>query len=312
MTATLVMAAPGQGAQRPGFLAPWLELPGIAERLGRWSELAGIDLIQMGTTAGADEITDTAVAQPLLVAAALVGAGQLPAPDVAAGHSVGELAAGAIAGVLSPEDAIRLAGMRGQAMARATHLASTGMTAVLGGESDAVLAAIAEHGLVAANINAKDQLVAAGTLAQLEALAASPPQGAKLRALKVAGAFHTAHMMPAVETLSVAAAGTGARNPGITLLSNKDGAVVSSGRDWIERIVAQVATPVRWDLCMETMASLGITMFLELPPAGPLAGLVKRALPGVQVLALKTPDQLDAARRLITDASMATTREALP
>jgi [acyl-carrier-protein] S-malonyltransferase len=186
------------------------------------------------------------------------------------------------------------------------------MTAVLGGESDAVLAAIAEHGLVAANINAKDQLVAAGTLAQLEALAASPPQGAKLRALKVAGAFHTAHMMPAVETLSVAAAGTGARNPGITLLSNKDGAVVSSGRDWIERIVAQVATPVRWDLCMETMASLGITMFLELPPAGPLAGLVKRALPGVQVLALKTPDQLDAARRLITDASMATTREALP
>jgi [acyl-carrier-protein] S-malonyltransferase len=306
------MAAPGQGAQRPGFLAPWLELPGIAERLGRWSELAGIDLIQMGTTAGADEITDTAVAQPLLVAAALVGAGQLPAPDVAAGHSVGELAAGAIAGVLSPEDAIRLAGMRGQAMARATHLASTGMTAVLGGESDAVLAAIAEHGLVAANINAKDQLVAAGTLAQLEALAASPPQGAKLRALKVAGAFHTAHMMPAVETLSVAAAGTGARNPGITLLSNKDGAVVSSGRDWIERIVAQVATPVRWDLCMETMASLGITMFLELPPAGPLAGLVKRALPGVQVLALKTPDQLDAARRLITDASMATTREALP
>jgi [acyl-carrier-protein] S-malonyltransferase len=298
----LVMAAPGQGAQRPGFLTPWLELPGAAERLGRWSELARIDLIRMGTTAGADEITDTAVTQPLLVAAALLGAGQLPRPDIAAGHSVGELAAGTIACVLSPEDAILVASVRGRAMTRATHLAPTGMTAVLGGDEDAVLATIGEHGMTAANINAKGQVVAAGTLAQLEAFAASPPRGARLRVLRVAGAFHTAHMAPAVEPLAAAAAGVVTGNPSITLLSNRDGGVVHSAQDWIERIVAQVAAPVRWDRCMETMAGLGAAAFVELPPAGALAGLAKRALPGARVLALKTPDQLDAAGRLFTNA----------
>jgi [acyl-carrier-protein] S-malonyltransferase len=298
----LIVAAPGQGAQSAGFLSPWLELPGAAERLGCWSELAGIDLVRMGTVASDSEIADTAVTQPLLVAAALLAAEHLAKPDIAAGHSVGELAAGAIAGVLSPEDAIWLTGVRGRAMAKATRSAPTGMTAVVLGEEDEVLAAIAEHGLTAANVNAKGQIVAAGTLDQLSAFAASPPPGAKLRPLRVAGAFHTAHMAPAVEELATAASGSVVKDPTITLLSNRDGGVVGSGQDWIDRVVAQVAAPVRWDKCMETMAALGVTAFIELPPAGILTGLAKRALRGVTLLPLKTPSQLDAVGQLVAEA----------
>jgi [acyl-carrier-protein] S-malonyltransferase len=298
----LIMTAPGQGAQTPGFLAPWLELPGVAELLGRWSELAGVDLIRMGTTADAGEITDTSVAQPLLVAAALLVAEQLSAvPDAAAGHSVGELAAGAIAGVLSPEDAIRLTGVRGRAMAEATAVTATGMTAVLGGDEATVLAAIAAAGLTPANVNAKGQIVAGGTLEQLAAFAAAPPSGARLRPLRVAGAFHTSHMAPAVEVLARAAAETVVKDPSITLLSNRDGGVVTSGKNWLGRIVAQIAAPVRWDLCMDTMSDIDVTALIELIPGGTLAGLAKRALPGVQILAMKTPDQLDAARALLTE-----------
>jgi [acyl-carrier-protein] S-malonyltransferase len=299
----IVVAAPGQGAQTSGFLAPWLELPGAAERLGRWSELARIDLIRMGTVASADEITDTAVTQPLLVAAALLLRDQLAPVQIAAGHSVGELAAGALVGVLSPEDAIRLAAVRGRAMAAATRAVPTGMTAVLGGDQREVLAVIARHGLTPANVNARDQIVAAGTVAQLESLAASPPSGARLRRLRVAGAFHTAHMGPAVQELAAAAADIGVNDPVTTLLSNRDGDVVTSGQDWLERIVAQVAAPVRWDLCLETMAGLGATVLVELPPAGVLSGLARRALPGVRCLALKAPDQLDAARQLMAEVA---------
>ena len=295
----LIFTAPGQGAQTPGFLSPWLELPGLAEQIGGWSELAGRDLITLGTTASAAEITDTSVAQPLLVAAALAVAGLLGEPDAAAGHSVGELAAGAIAGVLSPGDAIRLTRVRAEAMAAATATEPTGMVAVLGGDQAAVLAAIAGAGLAAANINGAGQIVAGGTLTKLEAFAANPPAGARVRPLRVAGAFHTPHMAPAVEALAQAAAGTTVKDPVITLLSNADGNVVTSGPNWGERIIAQVAAPVRWDLCMETMSDIGVTALIELAPAGTLAGLAKRALPGVELLALKTPDQLDAARELI-------------
>jgi len=298
----LIITAPGQGAQTPGFLAPWLELPGVAERLGTWSEVTGRDLIRFGTTAGADEITDTSVAQPLLVAAALAAAGLLPGePDAAAGHSVGELAAGAIAGVLSAADAVRLTGVRGRAMAAATAAEPTGMTAVLGGGEAAVLAAIEAAGLTPANVNGSGQIVAGGTLAQLEAFAASPPAGARLRPLRVAGAFHTRHMAGAVDTLAAAAAEIVVKDPAITLLSNADGRVVTSGHGWVDRIVAQVAAPVRWDLCMETMAGIGVTALLELPPAGTLTGLARRALPGVELLALKSPGQLGAVRRLFAE-----------
>ena len=309
----LIITAPGQGAQTPGFLSPWLELPGIAERLGTAAELAGCDLIRFGTTASADEIKDTAVAQPLLVAAAIVAAsalsgsslaggdpGDVPA-DAAAGHSVGELAAGVIAGVLAADDAMRLVGVRGTAMAAAAAAEPTGMTAVLGGDQDAVLAAIARHGLTPANVNAAGQIVAAGTLTELAAFAADPPAGARLRPLQVAGAFHTRHMAPAVAALRDAAAGVTVTDPVMTLLSDSDGAAVTTGKEWLERIVAQVAAPVRWDLCMQTMADLGVTALIELPPAGTLTGLARRALPGVAQLAIKTPDQLDAARDLIEE-----------
>jgi len=302
----LIITAPGQGAQTPGFLAPWLDVPGVAERLGAASELAGLDLIRFGSTATADEIKDTAVAQPLLVGAALAVAAGLAGgepsdirADAAAGHSVGELAAGVLAGVLGPGDAMRLVSVRGRAMAAASAVEPTGMTAVLGGDEDAVLAAIARHGLTPANVNGAGQIVAAGTLAGLEAFAADPPAGARLRPLPVAGAFHTRHMAPAVAALRDAAAGVTVTDPAITLLSDADGAALTTGKEWLERVVAQVAAPVRWDLCMKTMADLGVTALIELPPAGTLTGLARRALPGVAQLALKTPDQLDAARDLI-------------
>ena len=319
----LIITAPGQGAQTPGFLAPWLELPGVAERLGAASELAGCDLIRFGTTASADEIKDTAVAQPLLVAAAIVAASALSDPalsgsalsgsalpggvpgeapaDAAAGHSVGELAAGVIGGVLTADDAMRLVAVRGRAMAAAAATEPTGMTAVLGGDQEVVLAAIARHGLTPANVNGAGQIVAAGTLAELEAFAADPPGGARLRPLQVAGAFHTRHMAPAVAALRDAAADVTVTDPAMTLLSDADGAAVTTGKEWLERVVAQVAAPVRWDLCMRTMADLGVTALIELPPAGTLTGLARRALPGVAQLAIKTPEQLDAARDLIAE-----------
>ena len=305
----LLITAPGQGAQAPGFLSAWLELPGWADRLGAWSELAGCDLIRAGTTAGAEEIRDTAVAQPLLVAAAVSAAEELfgglsAAPERAsgvAGHSVGELAAGAIASVISPADAMRLIGIRGRAMAKAAAVTDTGMTAVLGGAEDDVLAALEKHGLTPANVNAAGQIVAAGTMDELAAFAADPPAGARLRPLAVAGAFHTRHMEPAVAELAAATADMDVHDPALPLLSNRDGAVVASGADWIGRIVNQVSAPVRWDKCMATMAGLGITALIELPPAGTLTGLARRALPGVQLLALKTPDDLAAARQLIAE-----------
>ena len=304
----LIFTAPGQGAQTPGFLTPWLELPGLAEQLGTWSELAGRDLVRLGTTGTAEEITDTSVAQPLLVAAALAVAGLLGTPDAAAGHSVGELAAGAIAGVTSAADAITLTRVRGEAMAAACNAEPTGMTAVLGGDEQTVLAAIADAGLTPANVNTAGQIVAGGTLDQLAKFAENPPAGARLRPLRVAGAFHTRHMVPAVETLAAAAAVTAVSDPGITLLSNRDGAVVSDGRDWMTRVVNQVASPVRWDQCTATMTALGVTGLIELLPGGTLTAIAKRALPGVQLLAVKTPDQLDSARALAEAHRTAPTR----
>jgi [acyl-carrier-protein] S-malonyltransferase len=305
----LVITAPGQGAQTPGFLSPWLELPGFAERLAAWSELAGCDLIRCGTTADADEIRDTAVAQPLLVAAAIAAAEALtgdPVPmkglsAVVAGHSVGELAAGAIAGTISADDAMRLVRVRAQGMAAAAAAEQTGMTAVLGGSEPEVLAAIEAAGLTPANVNGAGQIVAAGTLAQLDALAAAPPPRTRLRPLSVAGAFHTRHMAAAVDALAAAAAQVPASDPGLPLLSNLDGALVRSGTDWLQRIVAQVSAPVRWDSCMQAMARLGVTALIELPPAGTLTGLARRALSGVQLLALKTPDDLEAARTMLAE-----------
>ncbi|GAA3430025.1 ACP S-malonyltransferase [Streptosporangium sandarakinum] len=296
----LAIVAPGQGAQTPGFLTPWLEVPGLADRLSAWSELVGLDLIAYGTTADAEEIRDTAVAQPLLVAASLAAAEALGVtPDVVAGHSVGELAAAALAGVLTPEQALTLVRERGQAMAKAAAVTATGMTAVVGGDEAEVLAAIERHGLTPANMNGSGQIVAGGTLEQLEAFAADPPARARLIPLKVAGAFHTVHMAPASEHLRQAAAGLTPADPRVTLLSNADGTAVTGGAEFLGRLVAQVAGPVRWDACMATMTGLGVTKMIELAPGGTLTGLARRGMRGVTTVALKTPDDLNAAREVL-------------
>ncbi|GAA5184504.1 ACP S-malonyltransferase [Rugosimonospora acidiphila] len=297
----LAVLAPGQGSQKPGFLAPWLDLPGAEGRLRWWSALAGNDLRYLGTEAGAEEITDTAKTQSLLVASALLAAEHLPMYDVAvvAGHSAGELGAAALAGVLAPESAIALAGVRGRAMAAACALEPTGMAAVLGGEPDEVVAAIEGAGLHPANRNGAGQIVAAGPVAALEKLVAAPPAGARVRPLRVAGAFHTPYMAPAEQELAGLAGGIRPGDPHKIFLSNLDGAAVTTGREVVQRLIRQVIASVRWDRCMQSMAELGVTAIIELPPAGTLAGLVKRALPGVEIVKVETPDDLAKARDLV-------------
>lgn len=297
MNDVLAIVAPGQGAQKPGFLAPWLELDAFASTLARFSEATQLDLAHFGTDADEDTIRDTAVAQPLLVAASLAAARVLDVePDLVAGHSVGELAALALAGVVTDTEAASLVAVRGRAMAEAAAQRPTAMTAVVGGEADEVLAAIEAAGLTPANHNGAGQIVAAGTVEQLEALAQHPPRRAKLMPLSVAGAFHTVHMQPAVEALAHAATAVRPQQPRVTVLSNRDGACVSDGADALDRIVQQVAHPVRWDLCMNTMRTLGVTGILELTPAGTLTRIAKRNLRDAELFNLNAPDQLDDAR----------------
>jgi len=303
----LVVVAPGQGSQTPGFLTPWLEVPGFEDRLRWLSTVAGIDLVAHGTESDAETIKDTAVAQPLLVGAGLVTLLSLfPHPAEAygkvgagAGHSVGEITAAVGAGVITAEQAMVFVRERGRAMAQAAAATPTGMTAVLGGDRDVVVAAAEKHGLTAANENGAGQIVVAGTLEQLEAFAAEPPAKARLRALQVAGAFHTEHMAPAVGHLASLAKSIYVHDTRLRLISNADGTVVHSGREVLTRLVTQVSNPVRWDLCMQTMAEIGVTALLELTPGGTLTGLAKRALPGVEILALNTPDDLPAAWDLV-------------
>ncbi|KOV14018.1 ACP S-malonyltransferase [Streptomyces sp. XY431] len=286
-----------------------MELDGVADRLRGWSEVAGLDLVRAGTEADAEEIKDTAVAQPLLVAAGLVTARALfPDENAArglvgavAGHSVGEITAAAGAGVLSAHDALTFVRERSLAMAEAAAATETGMVALLGGDAEAVAAKLAEHGLTAANNNGGGQIVAAGTLPQLDALREDPPAGSRLVALKVAGAFHTSHMAPGVERLAKLAPTLTVADPEVAYVSNQDGQVVASGAEVLSRLVSQVSNPVRWDLCMETLQQLGATAVIELAPAGTLTGLVKRNLKGVATLALKTPADLDKALALVAE-----------
>ena len=304
MDLVLAIVAPGQGAQTAGFLSPWLEDPTFRARLEWLGTVAGVDLVHYGTDGTDDEIRDTAIAQPLLVASGLVAALDLfPHPAEAfsrigavAGHSVGELTAATGARVITAEQAMVLVRERGRAMAAAASTTATGMTAVLGGERDDVIATLARHGLVAANDNGAGQIVAAGTLEQLAALKADPPAKVRLMPLSVAGAFHTQHMEPAVGHLAALARSVSVHDPRTRVISNRDGRVVHDGRDVLARIVGQIAQPVRWDLCLETMRDLRITGILEMPPAGTLTAIARRQLPGVATFALKTPDQLDAAR----------------
>jgi [acyl-carrier-protein] S-malonyltransferase len=322
----LAILCPGQGSQTPGFLAPWLELPGVADRLGAFADAAGIDLLAHGTTSDAETIRDTAVAQPLIVAASLIAfrtlLDHLSTPDAAqvvdvtAGHSVGELTAAAVAGVLTDASAVGLVTERARAMAAAAAAAPTGMSAVVGGDPAEVLAAIEAAGLTPANVNGGGQVVAAGALDDLARLAQDPPAKARVIPLQVAGAFHTHYMQPALDAFAPVAAGWEALEPRLPLLSDADGlpyggGVVGagegphgSGRAVLDRLAAQIVAPVRWDLCQQTLAAMGGTGIVELAPAGVLTGLARRTLPGVETVAVKSPDDLDAALDLIRRHSL--------
>jgi [acyl-carrier-protein] S-malonyltransferase len=294
----LAIIAPGQGSQTPGLFNGWIEDPSLKELIIAWSDAIGLDLLRLGTTAEADEIKDTANAQPLIVAASLLGAHALGVKScaVTSGHSVGELAAAALSGAISEGDALTLVRARGVEMAKAAATSPSGMSAVLGGDRSEVLAAISALNLVAANDNGAGQIVAAGELQALTQLGENPPTGARVRALAVAGAFHTSFMAPAVEPLRKLAATMPTHSVSIQVISNSDGHVVRDGAEVLDRIVNQIANPVRWDLCMETLKSLGVTGVIELPPAGTLVGLLKRAVPEIETFALKSADDLSAAR----------------
>jgi [acyl-carrier-protein] S-malonyltransferase len=301
----IALLAPGQGAQSPGMLAPWLALEGAQERVAAWSEVTGLDLRWLGTTADAEEIKDTAVTQPLTVALSLLAAEELarrvelPTEAPVAGHSVGELTAAAVAEVLTTDEAVALAAVRGQEMATACALEPTGMSAVLGGDPEDVPAVLAQLGLDAANRNGAGQIVAAGRIDALAALAQHKPARARVMPLPVAGAFHTRFMAPAEHALAQYTTQLIAKDPARPLLSNADGEVVLEGAEMLRRLVEQVTKPVRWDSCMATLRALGVTATVELPPAGRLSGLVKRDFKGTATLVLKAPEDLDKVAALV-------------
>lgn len=301
----IALLAPGQGSQTEGMLSPWLELAGATDQLELWSKASGLDLVRLGTTASTEEITDTAVTQPLVVAATLLAHQELTKRDllagkdlVVAGHSVGEIAAYAIAGVLAADDAVALAATRGAEMAKACAVEPTGMSAVLGGDEAEVLARLEQLDLFPANRNAAGQIVAAGSLAALDKLAEDPPAKARVRALGVAGAFHTKYMASALDGYAAAAAAVQTAEPTATLLSNRDGKPVTSAAAAMEALVAQLTQPVRWDLCTATLRELEVAAAVEFPPAGTLTGIAKRELRGVTARAVKSPAELDALAEL--------------
>ncbi|WP_370894652.1 acyltransferase domain-containing protein [Janibacter sp. GXQ6167] len=305
----LAITCPGQGSQTPGFLSAWLEVPGVSDRLHWLSTVAGIDLERHGTVSDEETIKDTAVAQPLIVASGLLSLLALfehPADGfrvvgAGVGHSVGEITAASAAGVISAEQAMVLVRERGKAMAHAATATPTGMSAVIGGDEEEVVATIERHGLTPANRNGAGQIVAAGTLEQLAALADDKPARSRVLPLKVAGAFHTEHMAPAVDTLVRLSRAISTHDARVPLVSNADGQVVVSGPEVLRRIVTQVSNPVRFDLCLQTLRDLGVTGIIEIPPAGALTGLAKRELKGVETLALRTPDDIEAAQRMVRE-----------
>lgn len=289
------------------MLTPWLGLAGAEDRIAAWSQATGLDLRRLGTTASAEEIRDTAVAQPLIVALSLLAAEELgrrvdlPVDTPVAGHSVGELAAAALAGALNADEAVALAAVRGREMAAACALEATGMSAVLGGDPDDVVAMLTELGLIAANRNGASQIVAAGPVDALARLAAQPPPRTRVRPLPVAGAFHTGFMAPAEDVLAELASTLTAKDPTRPWLSNADGEVITDGAQLLGRLISQVTKPVRWDCCMATLRALGVTATLELPPAGTLSGLIKRDLRGIVTVSLKAPEDLDKVADLFGD-----------
>lgn len=297
----LAITCPGQGAQKSGFLSSFLELDTFSAQIDELSTASGIDLRLHGTESDDETIKDTALAQPLLVASAIACAAELGLqPDVVAGHSVGEIAAAQIAGIFTAADAMRFVSVRATGMAAAAAATPTGMSAVVGGQPDDVLAAIEAAGASPANVNGGGQTVAAGSLESLQALADNPPERARVIALPVAGAFHTEFMASATEDLAAAAAAMEVADPSVRILSNSDGEAVTDGRDYVDRLVRQVTNPVRWDLCQDTLLGSEVTGMIELVPGGTLTGIARRAMKGVETFAIKSAADLDGAREFAT------------
>jgi len=297
----IVILCPGQGSQKPGFLNDWLEIPAFRNQFAELSDSVSIDLIKHGTISDEETIRDTAVAQPLIVASSIATAALLNLAGISgvAGHSVGEVSAASIAGVISNQDAMQLVNVRAQSMAKAAAASEQSMAAILGGEQDVVIAKLTELGLSGANFNGAGQIVAAGSRTAIQELASAPPAGAKVILLSVAGAFHTKFMEPAVEELKEFTSSLAVQNPEISIWSNQAGQAVTSGPEFLNLLVGQVANSVRWDLCMQSMVNAGVTGVVEVSPAGTLAGLAKRGMPGVEIVALKSPADLDSANSLI-------------
>lgn len=303
----IVIVCPGQGSQTPGFFSPWLELPSFRESIQAMQDASGVDLISHGTTSDADTIRDTAIAQPLIVAAgvatmsALLNGKALKEIGVSgiSGHSVGEITAAVGAGIFDAQTAIGFVNTRGQAMAKAAALEPTSMAAIIGGEQAEIEVNLKALDLEPANYNGAGQIVAAGAAQKIADLQADPPAGSRVIPLQVAGAFHTRFMQPAVQVLSDYSKDVTAMDPELTLWSNQRGQVVSSGDEFIQLMVSQISSPVRWDYCMKSMLDAGVTAIIELAPAGTLVGLAKRGMPGVETLAVKTPENLEQALSLI-------------
>lgn len=303
----LAIVCPGQGSQTPGFLEPWLELPGISQALSEWSDATGVDLVTHGTTSDEETIKDTAVAQPLIVAAGLLAAQALDIQSLntndwmTAGHSVGEITAAGLSGVLSPVEALEFVRVRAQGMAAASAVEQTGMAAVLGGDQDEVISHLEGLNITPANVNSGGQVVAAGSKRALNNLAENPLEKTRVIELKVAGAFHTEYMQPAVADLETFAKTLSPRDPAISLVSNSDGTIVPSGQDFVQRLINQITSPVRWDLCQSTMVDAGVTGIIELLPGGTLTGIARRAMKGIKTLAIKTPADLEKAQDFIAE-----------
>ena len=299
----LVVACPGQGAQKSGFLTPFMEIDSFKQTIASASEAVGLDLIAHGTTSDDETIKDTAIAQPLLVASAIASAREVlgdTAPSFYAGHSVGEIGAAALAGILTDSDAMNFVGVRSRGMAQASKAVPTGMAAVIGGVQDDVLAAIEAAGLQPANVNGGGQIVAAGALENIDKLKGNPPERTRVIPLQVAGAFHTDFMASAQPELQELADSLNPSDPTVSILSNRDGRPVENGREYVQSLVSQVTSPVRWDLCQQTLVEAGVTGLLELLPGGTLTGIARRGMKGVETFALTSADQLDEARAFVT------------
>lgn len=304
----IALTCPGQGAQTPGFLAPWLKLDSFKNEIEKYSAILQMDLIHFGTLADAEEIKDTRIAQPLIVSATLASHAALIEAlggsakfQGAAGHSVGEIAAAKIAGVLDTAAALGFVKARGENMALAASLEESSMAAVVGGEQDLVLEHLSRLNLLAANYNGKGQIVAAGSSEGIKQLIASPPNGSRVVGLAVAGAFHTAFMESAKVALASLASSIRTENPKLLIWSNSDGSRIESGEKFLELLISQVSKPVRWDKTMDSMVSAGIRAVVELLPGGTLTGIAKRSMPGVATFALKTPEDLDKAAAFIQE-----------